>query len=235
MASKLNGQHKSVRLKTVSQGPFGLLSGDVRRGTIRATDFDTNELPLYTEPKRPQNGKLRELRLELERFSLAGLHILRLEASIPDCRFDLNLAKKEHKIRLSHSGEGHGSVRVREGDLGAFVLKKYREIKSVTIHLDRGLASVDGEGEFLLVRTKFHVSARLVPVNKRQLALTDAEVSVDGAPASPEAASALLMALNPVVDLDKDLQLHGAIDVQKVELDRGELFATGLTRIPLQD
>ena len=72
-------------------------------------------------------------------------------------------------------------------------------------------------------------------MNKRQLALTDAEVSVDGAPASPEAASALLMALNPVVDLDKDLQLHGAIDVQKVELDRGELFATGLTRIPLQD
>lgn len=232
VATKLEGPGKRVSLKTVAQGPFGLLKGDVRRGTIFASDFSAKELPLFTEPSRPQTGRLRELRLELDRFSLAGLRIDHLEAIIPDCRYDLGLAKREHKIRLSHSGEGQGLVRIKEHDLEDFVLHKYREIKSVSIHLRNGRAEVEGEGEFLLIRTRFHVVAKLSPVDLRRLSLTDATVDLNGEPAGPEASAALLKGLNPVVDLDKDLRLHGAIDVGDVALERGNLTARGATRIP---
>lgn len=235
IATRLQGPGVTVRLKTVPQGPFGLLQGDIRRGTIEATHFEASQLPLFTEPARPQNGRLRELRLSLVDFRLAGLHIDRLEATIPNCRYDLNLAKREHKVRLSRSGEGTGDVHVRQADLEAFVLKKYHEIKSVAMNLSGGYAEIDGVGEFLLVRTRFHVVASLVAVDKRKLALAKAIVYFDGMPASTEASQALLKALNPVVDLDADLKLHGAIDLERVTLDHGELIATGKTRIPIEN
>ena len=117
--------------------------GDMKRVTIRAEHFATDGLPLFTEPDRSQKGLVRDLRLELVDFELAGLRVERLSASIPNCRFDYALAVSKRQIRLSKSGVGVGTVVLRDKDLEAFILRKFKEIKRVSVRIEDGRAVVE--------------------------------------------------------------------------------------------
>jgi hypothetical protein len=230
---RLEGESARVAVEVDLHGWWGGLTGDVGRATILASEFSTPGIPLFVEPERSRRGRLRELRLDLRDFTLAGLRIEALEARIPDCRYDLGLAQRQRKFRLSRSGEGTGWVRVREADLAAFVLRKFPEIKQVQITLKGGHVLVDGLGEFLIFQTRFFAVARLEPVDGRRLILAEAKIYLDGwRPADEEARRALLGVLNPVVDLDKDLGLAGAIDLERIEIRDGVLIGWGRTRIP---
>lgn len=230
--SKLQGESAKVTIRTVPHGLLGHLSGDMDKVTIRAKSFTTDGLPLFTEPERSKSGKARRLDIELDDFMLAGLRIDSLRASIPDCRYDFPLASRKGKIRLSKSGTGQGSVTVMAKDLEAFILKKYQEIKRVSVALDHGRVRVEGFGEFLIVKANFSVDALLTAQNGSQLVLSDAKIAFDGRPADEIASKTLLATLNPVVDLDRDLHLFGAIQVDSVTLEQDRLTASGKTKIP---
>lgn len=229
---KLQGESASVSVKTKPSGLFGYLEGDFSTVTIYAKEFSSEGLPLFTEPLRPKSGKVKRLNLKLEDFHLAGLRVETLEAQIPDCRFDLGLAKRSKKIRLSQSGTGRGSVTLLEDDLEAFILKKFSEIKEVQVRLEDGLATVEGNGEFLILKAAFKVQARLIAVEGTKLTLVDPKIEFDGVQADPQAAQVLLNILNPVVDLNRDLKLHGAVSVSEITLEDGRLVASGATKIP---
>jgi len=230
--SKLTGPDVEVRVRTVPHGLLGHLSGDLDKVTISAAHFTTQGLPLFTEPDRSKSGKARHVNIALTDFNLAGLRIDSLDASIPNCRYDFGLARKKGQIRLSESGTGNGSVVILAPDLEKFILAKFHEIKRVTVHLLNGRVTVDGYGEFLVVKANFRVDAQLVAANKTQLSLADTHIIFDDKPATDEASAALLQTLNPVVDLDKDLHLYGAIQVESVSLDQDRLVALGATTIP---
>lgn len=231
--SKLEGPHAVVTVKTKPHGLLGHLSGDLSRVTITAKHFTTGGLPLFTEPDRSTQGKAKKVEISLEDFQISGLRIESLNATIPDCRFDFPLAKRKGQIRLSRSGTGVGSVVILAPDLEKFILAKFHEIKRVSVHLDNGRVRVEGYGEFLVVKANFSVDAQLTPIDGGKLSLADAHISLDNQPASDVAAEALLQTLNPVVDLDKDLHLYGAIKVDKVDLEDERLVASGATTIPV--
>lgn len=232
--SKLRGGHAKVSVKTVPHGLFGHLSGDLDRVTITAKDFETDGLPLFTEPDRSQKGRARKLNIELENFMLSGLRVETLRASIPECRYDFPLATRHGQIRLSRSGTGMGSVSILAPDLEAFILRKFHEIKRVSVHLDKGRAVVEGYGDFLIVKANFRVDAKLMAADKAKISLADAHIALDGLPATDSASAALLQTLNPIVDLDNDLHLFGAIQVADVQLDNDRLVASGSTTIPVK-
>lgn len=230
--SKLTGGNANVSVKAKLNGVIGGAFGDLREVKIVARDFETVGLPLFCEPTRSKKGLIRSLHLVLDNFSLAGLRVAHLEAKIPDCRFDYALAISKRQIRLSQSGVGVGTVRLKERDLEAFILRKFKEIKRVTVQLRPDRAIVEGYGEFLIVQTNFRVEARLVSPNGTTLELSDANILFDGVPAEPQARRVLLETLNPVVDLNKDLALHGAIAIESITIGEGVLTARGKTRIP---
>lgn len=232
--SKLSGNEAQVQVRTVPHGPLGHLAGDLDRVTISARNFTTEGLPLFTEPDRSRRGKARKVEIRLEDFRLAGLRISALDASIPNCRFDLPLAMRHGKIRLSESGTGTGSVTILASDLEEFILRKFHEIKHVSVHLNGGRVIVSGDGEFLIAHTAFKVSAALVSPDGAKLMLQDADVTMDGHPASEAAEATLLTAMNPVVDLNDDLHLWGAIKVESIALESDRLVASGPTHIPVR-
>ena len=229
---KLQGEQVQVAVASRFAGPLDPLFGDVASATIRARDFSTEGLPLYTEPWRSRAGKLRELCLELENFTLAGLAVKRLTAKIPDCRFDLGLALKRRQIRLSRSGVGTGEVEVTEQALADWILKKFREIKRVAVRVAKDRVVVEGYGEFLMAKSEFQVIASLSATDDVRLELTDAKIYFGWVRAGEAASRALLDTLNPVVDLDRDLHLDGAVKVEGIRLRDGVLKAWGATRIP---
>ncbi len=228
--TKLSGPEARVSVQA-DVGPEAIF-GDVHGAVIRASNFSTDGLPLFTEPHRSTRGILRSLRIELESFDLNGLHVLRLSSSIPDCRFDLGLALRHHKIRLTRSGVGEGEVEIAQDDLAKFILRKFHEIKRVTVRIDRGKAYVVGYGEFVIFKTDFSVVADLVPIGGSKIGLANATILLGGRRTDPDSEKILMDTLNPVVDLDRDLKLYGAVDVKEVILSDGILKARGATRIP---
>jgi hypothetical protein len=230
ISAKLQGSSRQVHVKA-DVGPEALW-GDLYSVRIEATKFETDGLPLYTESKRSHRGLVRNLHLELRDFSLKGLHIDRLSADIPGCRYDFPLAVRHRQIRLSQSGTGEGEVVIGERDLESFILSKFPEIKRANVKIDRGEVVVEGYGEFLVIATNFRVAARLEVADGNKLVLAGAQILFDGRIADDASQRVLLDTLNPVVDLDKDLALFGAITVKHIELRDGQLIASGPIRIP---
>ena len=167
-------------------------------------------------------------------FRLRGLLVAELKVDIPDCRFDLGLARSEGKLRLTRSGEGTGTVRIAEDSLAEYIVGKYAEIKSATVRVYNDVVWVEGYGEFLFVKTEFAVIASVLVEDGSRLVLTDAKIYFDWQRADPVAVQALLRILNPIIDLDADLGLHGAITVERVRLRDGVLEASGSARIPIK-
>ncbi len=229
--SKLQGDHARVEVRTRAVGADAV-SGHLKRVSISASDFSTEGLPLFTEPQLSRSGRIDELVISLSHFTLGKLAIESLDSSIPNCRYDFGLAAGKGKIRLSESGAGSGSVVVTAPALEAFILHKYKEIKTVQVEIAGGKVHVSGYGEFLIISTHFDVVASLSAPNGTQLLLTNAAITFDGKPADELSRKALLDTLNPVVDLNKDLKLYDAIHVSDITLERGLLRASGPTRIP---
>lgn len=230
--AQLVGDHVFVDVKTQLNGLIDGPQGDVLRGTITARHFSTPGLPLFTEPWRSQRGMLRNLRLQLEDFYLGNLRIESLRADIPDCRYDYPLALHKRIIRLSRSGVGTGRVVLRAEDLEAFILKKFREIKTASVKLENGKVTVEGDGEFVLLKTRFLVIAKLGSPDGYTLQLEHARIFFDDRPADELSGQTLLRALNPVVDLRADLKLYDAIRIEGIEIGGGKLEAWGKTKIP---
>lgn len=232
IASVLTGDKKQVRVRSELNGFLGGALGDLKRVTISASQFSTDTLPLYCEPERGMKGKVRELRIELSDFVLGGLRVESLTATIPDCRFDYDLAVRQRKIRLSRSGVGTGRVRLREDDLEAFILRKFREIKRVDVRLDRNRVYVKGFGEFIFVQTDFEVIAKLITSEGNRLLLAEAKVFFGEYVADPAVRDLVLRTLNPVVDIDADLGLNGAMTMEGLEIANGAIEAWGKVKIP---
>jgi hypothetical protein len=232
--SAIRGEHAKVSVRTELSGIIGGPLGDLEKVTIKASNFETDGVPIFTQPELSKKGYIRDLRIELREFAIAGLKIQELTSDIPDCHYDYALAVSKHKIRLSQSGLGRGEVTIREKDLEAYILRKFGEIKRVSVRIANDRVRVDGYGEFIVLKANFSVDAKLIAIDGTKLALDDATITFDGKPADDISRKALLDTLNPVVDLSKDLKLYDAINVDRIILRDGKIRAEGATKIPDQ-
>ena len=171
------------------------------------------------------------LRLDLSNFYLRDLRCEHFRADIPDCRFDFALAASAKKIRLSKSGIGPGTVDLSIRDLAPFILKKYHEIKTVEVSVDRDWVRVKGYGQFLIFNANFDVMAHLT-TNGTQLILTDCIVRIDNKETDPDSQKALIETLNPVIDFAKDLDLYDAVFARRVEILGNTIKVSGDVKIP---
>lgn len=231
IASKLEGDHKQVRLSVTYPGLLSPMLGEVGTATIKASQFRTEGLPLFTEPKRSKKGTIQLLKLDLSDFYLRDLRCEHFYAEIPECRFDFALAASKRRIRLSKSGLGTGSVEIKVRDLAPYILKKYAEIKSVEVTTDGRWIRVQGYGQFLVLNAGFDVKARLT-TNGKQLLLSDCIIRIDNKETDADSEKALIDTLNPVIDFAKDLDLYDAVDAKDVKISGESITVTGSVKIP---
>jgi hypothetical protein len=227
ISARLRGVDRQVNVKI---NPT-LTWGKVKSASITASDFELDELPLYTDPEGSTRGSLDLLSLRLTDFRLGGLLIDELSTDIYGSRWDTR-SIKTGELRLTRSGTGRGFVKISEEALAEWVVSKNPEIKRAVVEVDRDVIWVDGYGEFLFVKSEFTIIAKLATDDGTKLNLVDPKVYFDWNRASKPAAQALLNILNPVVDLNKDLNLHNAVKVDNFRLRGGSLLAEGQTVIP---
>lgn len=207
--------------------------GELDAVSITASNFALQQTPIFQEPHFSQSGKIGNLSFSLSDFTLRGLRINQLEVNIPGCRYDFGLAKRTKQIRISRSGVGNGKVEVLADDLAQYIVHKFAEVKECSVQIRNGFLWVEGYGEFLIIKTKFAVIARLEPLDGHKLMLIQPKVYFDWVRAEPNSAKLLVDALNPIIDLNEDLRLFGALHVNQLELQDGKMIATGDAKIPV--
>ena len=231
IATRLQGTASRVQVRT-KMDPFQIVGGRIKSATITASDFSTQGLPLFTEPEKSRYGRLDELKIALADFELTGLKVKRLNARIPNCRFDFGLAQSKGKIRLTRSGTGTGEVWVDAASLLAYILKRHPTIRDPKLTLSDGFVSISGNARFMAFESFVEIRSRLASPDGAALELADADIKVAGQAANPIARETILKILNPVVHLDRDLKLFGALKIEKVSIERGVVGITGVAKIP---
>jgi hypothetical protein len=231
ISSRLKGEQMQVKVRT-KLDPFQALGGRIKSATITASHFTTDGLPLFTEPERWRRGRLDELKIQLSDFELSGLQVSKLEARIPNCRFDWGLAQRKGKIRLTQSGTGTGLVEVSRSGLLEFMKVRHPTIRNVKMELADGQIHLTGTGRFMTFEADVEIESRLESPDGYTLHLTDAHILVNGQQANPVARQTILKLLNPVLDLNQHLKLFRALKFDRVEILPDRIRASGVAQIP---
>ncbi|MCC7229068.1 MAG: DUF2993 domain-containing protein [Fimbriimonadaceae bacterium] len=231
IATRLTGEAVFVKVRT-KLDPFQAMAGRIKSATISASEFSTDGLPFFTEPYGSKRGRLDELKISLTNFQLTGLKVKRLDARITHCRFDLGLAQRRGQIRLTESGTGTGTVEVDQADLLDYIHFKHPLLKEVSLQFSQDKVFISGQSRFLSFDAFVEIESRLEPVGGNRIELVDANIKVNGQEANPNSRKTILGLINPVLDLDKDLKLFGALYMNKIEIHGKTLRAEGIAKIP---
>ena len=222
-----------VSMTAQNDGMLGTMLGQVESVTIEASGFEVDGMPLFTDPELSQRGKMRRLEIVLKDFVIRDLPVIELRCDIPDNRFALGLLR-EGKVRLTKSGEGVGSVVIDEQGLKRYILARFKVAESIDIKLDKYKLFVKGTAALAMIRRNFEIICDLAIEDKRRLIIANPITFIEGKRIRDGSDSALLRAFNPVLDLDRDLGLHGAFDMETILIKGGIATINGKARIPVR-
>ena len=222
---------ETVSVEAEADGLLGSAMGRVEAVVISASGFSVDGMPLFCDPELSQRGRMKRLQIRLSDFVIRDLPVRELTCDIPDNRFALGLLL-DGKVRLSRSGEGIGSVTIAEAGLSQYVKKRFALIETIEIKLDKYKLFAKGSAAMGPLKREFEIICDLVIAEKRRLEIANPIVFIGGRRVRDGSDATLLRALNPVLDLDRDLGLNGAFDMEKIRIKDGVAVITGRSRIP---
>lgn len=222
-----------IRVRIEPDGVDGLMQGRLKRLTVDASHFTLDGLPFTLEEHRPKTGWIKRFVMRLHDVSLRGLRAEWVYAEIPDVRYDRRLALRKRIFRLSATGVGHAEIVVLQGDLAAYIRRKYApHIREVQVEITPTETRVSGSARFLGSEVRFQATGQLAPREGRFLDLAEAQIEIEGAELSPAAVEMMRQWLNPLIDADRDLGLPDGLYVEEVISEQGQMRARGKAHIP---
>jgi len=233
VANSLGVSRGNVKIVAVADGLLGSVLGRVSSVEIAASGFAVDGNPFFCDPSLSSAGKLGILRLRLRDFVVRDLPVDALEADIPGCSFALGMLTSG-KVRLSRSGEGPGSVIIAAGDLRQYMLARFKVFESLEIRLEKYKLFAKGRAAFGPIRREFEIICDLEIAGKRALVIARPIIFIEGVRVRDGSEDSLVKAFNPVLDIDKDLGMAGAFDMEKIVIRECKALITGTARIPVR-
>ncbi|MGC8783170.1 MAG: DUF2993 domain-containing protein [Armatimonadota bacterium] len=214
-------------------GALGVLLARAETIRVHASGFHTAQMPFFTEPPVPAwRGKADSVQIVLEDFHLGGFPVRHLEATIPDISLDSREAAFRLRIRLFSAGWGNGWVTLDEESLTEFVKRRLPEVRSARVQVTPSEVRITGELVALLAPWRFEATGGVGVRDGRQMVVENVQVRVEGEELPPVVVQKIVAALNPVLDVERDLRLGGAFVVERVEQGDGFLKLIGRATVP---
>jgi len=232
LASHLQGENKAVEVR-VKLGSFRL--GHLKEAQIDANGFKTPSLPLWTEPWRSKEGRIDTLVVRLRDFEIGDLPVQSLDIELKNCRWDVAYAIKEGKIRLSRSGTGTFTAVVNQQAIGSYISRRYPFVKVHRFAIDFYKVAFEGNILTPLGTADFAMAAHVELWKSQGLSLVPAYLFLGGRRIDPNQEPTFKRLLNPVIDLDRDFRLNGALTIHRLKLNKGELHLSGAVTIPVSN
>lgn len=217
-------------------GALGVLLARAETIRVRASGFRTLQMPFFTEPPVPAwRGKADKVRIVLEDFYLGGLPVRHMEATIPGVSLDSREAALRLRIRLFSAGWGNGRVTLDEESLTEFVKRRLPEVRSPHVQVKPSEVRITGELVALLTPWRFEATGGVGVRDGRQVVVENMQVRVEGEELPPAVVQKIVAALNPVLDVERDLRLGGAFVVERVEQGNGFVKLIGRATVPSRE
>ncbi len=232
LASQLDGSNKQVKVR-IKIG--SLRPGHLCEAVIEASDFNTPSLPLWTEPWRSKEGRIDRLIIKLKDFEIGGLPVQSLDIELSDCRWDVAYAVKEGKIRLSRSGRGTFRATIAQDGIVRYLAKRYPFVKTERLEIDAYKVLFAGSLATPLGSTSFDLVAIPRLHGSSGLSLIPAYLSFGGRRTDIAREPALQRIFDPVLDLDRDFGLRGALHIDQLSFQAQRLDITGSAVIPVRE
>jgi hypothetical protein len=220
--------HASIR----PEGLFGLLIGQSSSTLIRARGFHTSSLPFTIQRGAGLRANVRRLEIKLQDFTLRDAPVKRFTASLPKVSIDIGSALFRERIVIRTAGEGTAVATVDSDGMQRFIQKKYPDFQNVQVALAPGFASVTADVPFLGAVSRVQMCGKLIHREGRYLELSEPVMLLNGREVSAELAQNRARAINPVLDIDRDLGLAGFLYITEVEVGQGILTIRGRATVP---
>lgn len=224
-----------VRAAVVPSGPFGALFGQFQQANIRASGFTMNQFGFSTNSARGIHAHLNSLNFVLSDFQLNQNRISTLAITIPTVNLDFVQAIVRGKSVIQSAGTGTAVSTVTEHDLAAFLMRKYPQLKGVSVKMGGSKVNILGRTPFLGRDVDFSASGSIEITGGTKVNVINPTLNINGAAASNSYALAMLKTINPVLDVEVDLGLGKLMLLQKVEPKDGKLRLTGTIRLPVRE
>lgn len=223
----------SVHSTAESRGIFGIFRSDLYAVTINADGLKSERLPFEAYPRSGWKGSIRHLRLHLTNLTLKGLPIDRFDADIPFVKFDIRHAIYHDRILIRRAGFGPASARISTDGLRLFILAKYsKTLSDITVKIEDGKVIIRGKANVLGSSLDITATGELLPREGRYLDLRKPEITLNGKPLSETSTESILKNLNPILDLERDVNLGRYFILSSVEIDTNAIVIHGTATVP---
>ena len=226
----------SVQIALQPRGLFGLIANDIRSIDVYGLRLQADNLPFGVHTKHSWQGSIQHLRLHYRDFRLRTLHIDRLDADVPNVKYDVQEALYREKLLLRGAGIGPASVALKTESLTLFINHKYPDFYSdLNIKLNPGQVILSGKTSILGLKLPFQVTGHLIQRDARYIDLIAEQILINGIRVMPQTAQSLVDKINPVLDINTDLGLNGIFTINDVSVDTEFITIRGLITFPKID
>jgi hypothetical protein len=225
----------AVGARVDGRGLFGLAVGQASTVFVSGRGFKSEGFPFKVTRGDGIRAYVGRLNLDFRDFTLQGIPVRRFTADLPGTSIDAGRAFFDELIILRTAGEGTSEAVVGPEALAALFGKKYPQYKNVRIGLRPGWVDVSAEAPAIGATLKLESSSRVGLSEGKYVVLTESSMRLNGKEATPQFVLSTLKAVNPVVDLEKDLGLGAYFIAREVEVGDGTLTVRGAAIVPRSD
>jgi len=235
VAVKLNSPGANITVHTQFTGLISSFAGDLDRVTIYGRNFETQAFNINVDPSRTKTGRIKELNLVFDNFKYKNLFVSNLTAQVNNCRYDLGMAQRHRKIEISAAPPGVGTVSISAQALEDFILIKYPNVRTIKLRLINDKLFAEGTAEFFRVQRNFWIVSRVKCTDGRRVMLEGPRVMLDGVVANAAITAGVVATINPVIDLEKDLDLAKFAQIETIALQKDVLTAGARITLPVKE
>lgn len=222
-----------VRVTSSPRGLLGNEVNDIWAVDVYARDFTATRLPFYVTRRGGWKGSIRHLRLHFRNFTLFSLPARSFEADIPFVTYDLGQAFYRSHLSARSAMAGPATVVIGLAGLREFASRKFASILSdVSFSTKRQSITLTAHLRFFGSSSYLAATGELRPREGRYLDIVNAQIDLDGKRLSPSATDALLLQLNPALDLVNDVHLDDYFRMEAVRIGDDSVTIVGQATLP---
>ncbi len=222
-----------VRVRVASSGLYGMLVGKAALARVTGSGCTLDDVPLEARPGGGMRAEVRAVQIDLRDLVFRGLPLRRMTVDVPYVSMDLGHVIFHDRIVVRRAGVGRASFRVGAAAIEDFARKRYPALRGVSVELQDGSATLSAKLPVLGVERAVVIRGGLGIVDGRQVVLRDPDIRLDGKPMQPGLRSALLTALGPLLDVERDLHLGEMLELDTVKVLHDEVLIEGRATVPV--
>lgn len=234
-ARTLFGRGGSVHTVLRTDSPFDLFAGRIDSLTLNCADLRTPHVELDAEPHRGWKGTIRHLRLHVTDWSLARIPVSRFDADLPGVRFDLGRALWRGDLLITSAGAGTAEADLTDSGLETAISQRLDgTVSNLIVDVEPDRVHVTGVASLLGLRMRVAANGSLSVDESGRVLFVPTSLTLNGQPASVSMSSAILRAINPVFDVERDLSAGELLHIDRVLLAHGTVTLVGTLRLPVR-